>query len=74
MWWLIGIGAYVLSLAFLWMFIKGATARECPKPEQSVVDLPVLPEMQSETIETTMAFTPRHRSVWENEISYSRAP
>ena len=71
MWWFVGIGAYVLILALVLAFLGGATARTCPKPQQASVSLQPLPEMQPDTIASTMAFVPRQRSVWETDTSYS---
>jgi hypothetical protein len=74
MWWLAGIGTYILFLALAWVFLRGATVRECPKPQQATADLELLPQMQSEPIVSAMAFAQRRQSVWETDISYSHAP
>jgi hypothetical protein len=72
--WFVGIGAYVFFLVLVLAFLRGAAARECPKPQPAIVSLEPLPEMQPETIASTMAFEPRHQRVWETDISYSLTP
>jgi hypothetical protein len=74
MWWLVGIGAYILFLALAWVFIRGATVRECPKPQQAIYSLPPILQTQSETTASTVAFALQRRSVWEKEVSYLQAP
>ena len=63
MWWFVGIVTYALLAAVVWMFIRGATARECPKPQQATANLSLLPQMHSEATASTMAFARERRSV-----------
>jgi hypothetical protein len=74
MWWLVGIGIYVLFLATVLAFLRGASSRECPLPEQPLADIQLMFRAQPEPEVQVMAFAPRHRSIWETDTSYSPAP
>jgi hypothetical protein len=71
--WLIVIGAYLLFLIFAYMFIRGGTIRECPRPQQADVGLLPLQQMQSAT-SSTLVFDRDAAVNMRGEMDLSTAP
>ncbi len=70
---LIAIGAYLLFLVLVCLFLKGGGIRESPKPQPADVEIDPLEPMQSEP-PSMIAFEPECLGEWSGKVGLSAAP